>query len=196
MISFQRAGTVREDGEARTWPEIVTADTRRILRNHPLTLPLTRAIEDVIRRGLRAALVVSRRAASLICAECGTLLRCPDCGVPFAYSRAARALSCQLCARAAPMPDRCPGCGGHKLSPLGWDAERVEEERRNECLGRFERYLRRTGVLTDALAEEAKNDALARMKAGIAAAEAMPPPDPEIVFAHAYVDPPPGLRDG
>jgi hypothetical protein len=24
----------------------------------------------------------------------------------------------------------------------------------------------------------------------------MPPPDPEVVFAHAYVDPPPGFRDG
>ncbi len=122
----ERAGTVRDDPEEQAWPEIVTADTRRILRNHPLTLPLTRAIEDVARRGLRAALLVGRRAASLICAECGALLRCPDCGVPLAYSRGARALACRLCARAEPMPDRCPGCGGHKLSPLGWDAERVE----------------------------------------------------------------------
>ncbi len=24
------------------------------------------------------------------------------------------------------MPDRCPGCGGHRLAPFGWDAERVE----------------------------------------------------------------------
>jgi len=77
-----------------------------------------------------------------------------------------------------------------------WDEERVEEERRNECVGRYERYLRRIGVLTDELAEETRADALARMKAGIAAAEALPPPDPEVVFAHAYVDPPPGLRDG
>jgi pyruvate dehydrogenase E1 component alpha subunit len=77
-----------------------------------------------------------------------------------------------------------------------WDAARVEEERGNECLGRYERYLRRLGILTDEVAEEAREDALARMKAGIAAAEALPPPDPEDVFAHAYVDPPPGLRDG
>ena len=54
----------------------------------------------------------------------------------------------------------------------------------------------RAGVLTDALAEEIKADALARMKAGLAAVEALPPPDPEVVFAHAYVDPPPSLRDG
>jgi pyruvate dehydrogenase E1 component alpha subunit len=77
-----------------------------------------------------------------------------------------------------------------------WDAGRVEEERKNECLGRYERYLRRLGVLTDAFAEEARADALERMKKGIAAAEAFAPPDPEVVFAHAYVDPPPGLRDG
>jgi pyruvate dehydrogenase E1 component alpha subunit len=77
-----------------------------------------------------------------------------------------------------------------------WDEERVEEERRNECLGRYEGYLRRLGVLTDDIAEEARADALARMKAGIKAAEAMPPPDPEVVFAHAYVDPPPNFREG
>jgi len=77
-----------------------------------------------------------------------------------------------------------------------WDEERVEEERRNECVGRYERYLRRIGVLADELAEEIRTDALGRMKAGIAAAEALPPPDPEVVFSHAYVDPPPGLRDG
>ncbi len=77
-----------------------------------------------------------------------------------------------------------------------WDAARVEEERGNECLGRYESYLRRLGILTDELAEDARTHALARMKAGIAAAEALPAPDPEEVFAHAYVDPPPGLRDG
>jgi pyruvate dehydrogenase E1 component alpha subunit len=77
-----------------------------------------------------------------------------------------------------------------------WDLGRVEEEKQNECLGRYERYLRRLGVLTDALAAEAKSDALERMRVGIAAAEALPPPDPELVFEHAYVDPPPSARDG
>src|SRR5215210_1351101 len=33
------------------------------------------------------------------------------------------------------------------------DLERVEEEKRNECLGRYERYLRRLGVLSDETAE-------------------------------------------
>jgi pyruvate dehydrogenase E1 component alpha subunit len=77
-----------------------------------------------------------------------------------------------------------------------WDIGRVEQERQNECLGRYERYLRRLGVLTDELVDEARTAALERMKAGIAAAEALPPPDPELVFEHAYVDPPESLRDG
>jgi len=76
------------------------------------------------------------------------------------------------------------------------DLERVEQEKQNECLGRFERYLRRHGILHDDLDASIKNEAAELMRAGIAAAEAEPDPDPELVFEHAYVQPPPGLRDG
>src|SRR5688572_14691758 len=76
------------------------------------------------------------------------------------------------------------------------DAERVEQERQNECLGRYERYLQRIGVLTDAFVEQAREQARAAMRDGIAAAEALPDPDPDLVFRNAYVDPPPNLRDG
>jgi pyruvate dehydrogenase E1 component alpha subunit len=76
------------------------------------------------------------------------------------------------------------------------DAERVEQERQNECVGRYERYLRRIGVLTDAFAEQAHEQARAAMRDGIAAAEGLPDPDPELVFQHAYVEPPATLRDG
>jgi pyruvate dehydrogenase E1 component alpha subunit len=76
------------------------------------------------------------------------------------------------------------------------DLERVEEEKRNECLGRYERYLRRAGALSDELAEQIRSEALEDMRAGIAAAEAEPPADPELLFTNAYVDPPPSLRDG
>ncbi len=76
------------------------------------------------------------------------------------------------------------------------DLERVEEEKQNECVGRYERYLRRRGLLTDELAEEAREAALSVMREGIAIAEAEPPADPSEVFEHAYADPPPGLRDG
>jgi pyruvate dehydrogenase E1 component alpha subunit len=75
------------------------------------------------------------------------------------------------------------------------DAERVELERQNECVGRYERYLRRLGLLTDEIAEEARATALEAMRAGIGAAESLPEPDPELVFRYAYVEPPDRLRD-
>jgi pyruvate dehydrogenase E1 component alpha subunit len=76
------------------------------------------------------------------------------------------------------------------------DLERVEQEKKNECLGRYERYLRRLGFLGDELEAEIKAEAADAMRAGIAAAEAEPDPDPELLFDNAYVIPPPNLREG
>ena len=73
------------------------------------------------------------------------------------------------------------------------DLERVEQEKRNECLGRFERYLRKHGVLHDDLEAGIKTEALDAMRHGIAQAEAEPEPDIGLVFKHAYVNPPPSL---
>lgn len=70
------------------------------------------------------------------------------------------------------------------------DQERVTAERENECVGRYERYLTRLGVLTGAQAEEIKEEALEAMRAGVAEAEAEPPADVSLVFDHAYADPP------
>ena len=65
------------------------------------------------------------------------------------------------------------------------------EERENECVGRYERYLRRLGVLTDEQAAAIRAEALELMRVGIAQAEAEPPADVSLVFEHAYANPPP-----
>ena len=73
------------------------------------------------------------------------------------------------------------------------DEERVKEERENECVGRYERYLQRMGVLSDSHALEVRAEALAVMREAIADAEAEPPADISLVFEHAYSDPPASL---
>jgi pyruvate dehydrogenase E1 component subunit alpha len=73
------------------------------------------------------------------------------------------------------------------------DSERVEEARESECVGRYERYLVRLGLLTEERAEEIRQEALGLMREGIAAAEAEPLADPMLLFEHAYADPPPSL---
>jgi pyruvate dehydrogenase E1 component alpha subunit len=71
------------------------------------------------------------------------------------------------------------------------DLERVEKEKKRECVGRYEGYLRRNGLLDDVHVEDTRMWAADLMRESIAAAEAEPPADPSVVFEHAYVDPPP-----
>jgi pyruvate dehydrogenase E1 component alpha subunit len=75
------------------------------------------------------------------------------------------------------------------------DLERVEEEKRNECVGRYERYLRRVGVLTDELAEEIRGEAQELMRQGVAEAEAESPADTGLVFEHAFANPPASFEE-
>jgi len=70
----------------------------------------------------------------------------------------------------------------------------VEEEKKRECLGRYEGYLRRLGILTDALVDEVKEWALELMREAIARAEAEPEPDVGLIFEHAYAEPWEALR--
>ncbi len=70
------------------------------------------------------------------------------------------------------------------------DLARVEEERKSECVGRYDGYLRRAGILTDAISDDIRAEAADVMRKGIAEAEAEPAPDPALLFEHAFVDPP------
>jgi pyruvate dehydrogenase E1 component subunit alpha len=70
------------------------------------------------------------------------------------------------------------------------DLGRVEEEKQRECLGRYEAYLRRQGVLNDELAESTREEAANALREGIKAAEAEPPADIGLLFEHAYAAPP------
>src|SRR3954468_4090660 len=70
------------------------------------------------------------------------------------------------------------------------DLARVEEERARECLGRYEAYLRRAGVLSDELAESTRAEAADALRSGIAAAEGEPEADVALVFEHAFAAPP------
>ena len=76
------------------------------------------------------------------------------------------------------------------------DPVRVEQERARECVGRYEEFLMRTGVLTAEHAGQVRAAAEQALRDGIAAAEAEPAPSSELLFDNAYVDPPPSMRNG
>ena len=96
-----------------------------------------------------------------------------------------------------PSTPRSPDIGAFEaLTASGIDLSRVEEERARECLGQYEAFLKRLGLLTDEHAAAVRSEAEALMRAGIAAAEAEAPADPSLLFDYAYVDPPPNVRNG
>jgi pyruvate dehydrogenase E1 component alpha subunit len=71
--------------------------------------------------------------------------------------------------------------------------ERGALEREHECLLRFEGYLRRQGVLTDQIAEEVRAQATDVIKRAMRDVEALPDPDPALVFDTTYARPPADL---
>lgn len=73
------------------------------------------------------------------------------------------------------------------------DAARAEQERAHDCLGRFEGYLARRGLLDDALVGAVRAQAEARVKQAMRAVEELPAPDPALVFDTTYAAPPADL---
>jgi primosomal protein N' (replication factor Y) (superfamily II helicase) len=123
------------------WPKVAIADTRGILRREALTPLLAREIRETLAAGRRVFLGISRLASALACDECGVVVRCERCGLALAYSRTAATLVCRLCSATVPLSNRCPACQGHRLSPFGWGAERVEHAvRRRFARARVARY--------------------------------------------------------
>ncbi|HEX3290566.1 MAG TPA: thiamine pyrophosphate-dependent enzyme [Gaiella sp.] len=73
------------------------------------------------------------------------------------------------------------------------DPERVAAEQERDCVALYEAYLTRLGLLDEHRAEAVREEARATMRAAIQAAEAEAPADPELVFSHAYAEPPASL---
>ncbi|ADB50616.1 thiamine pyrophosphate-dependent enzyme [Conexibacter woesei] len=70
---------------------------------------------------------------------------------------------------------------------------RAEAARSDECLVRYEGYLRRRGLLDDDAAAARRAEAVELVKAGMRAVEQLPAPDPALVFDTTYAQPPADL---
>jgi pyruvate dehydrogenase E1 component subunit alpha len=73
------------------------------------------------------------------------------------------------------------------------DDDRSEQERHRECLVRYEAYLHRQGILDDATAGQVRAEATEVVRRAMHDVEALPDPDPAVVFDTTYAAPPPEL---
>lgn len=79
--------------------------------------------------GEQVLLFLNRRglATAVLCRECGSVIRCPRCGIALTYHRN-EVLRCHYCGFGRQAPRACPGCGGRHLTHLGHGTQAVEEE--------------------------------------------------------------------
>ena len=119
----------------RPLPEIVMADMRREVRrgnNSPFSAALREELDACLASGNQAILFLNRRgyAQSVVCRDCGAVVKCAQCDVSLTYHSEENCLKCHYCGAAYKMLSACPSCGGVHLGYTGTGTQKVVGELR------------------------------------------------------------------
>lgn len=79
-------------------------------------------------RGEQTILFLNRRgyARSVSCGECGYVMECPDCSLPYTYHQSDDCLRCHICGGWSLRPAVCPQCKAKDFSYTGIGTQRAE----------------------------------------------------------------------
>ncbi len=126
------AGTPATEN-ARPMPAVEVVDMRHELKagNRSIfSTPLVEGLETTLDERHQALLFLNRRGSAtvVLCRDCGFVVRCPNCDIPFTYHSATARLMCHRCDARTTSPRACPVCGSQRIRYLGVGTQRVEEE--------------------------------------------------------------------
>lgn len=95
-----------------------------------LSQALREAMAASLSRGEQVILLINRKgySSSIVCHECGEVIRCPRCDIPLTYYQSTGELKCNYCEYHLPMVSACPSCGSSFIDKRGTGTESVEEE--------------------------------------------------------------------
>ncbi|MBR3844880.1 MAG: primosomal protein N', partial [Clostridia bacterium] len=62
------------------------------------------------------------------CSDCGKVLECEDCSISMTYHRDNNRMMCHYCGASAPIPEKCPSCGGEMMKMTGLGTQKAEEQ--------------------------------------------------------------------
>jgi primosomal protein N' (replication factor Y) len=123
-------------GEGRL-PKVTVVDLReepKVPRRRPLfSQTLQDRIVERLNRGEQTLLLLNRRgyATTLLCRDCGAIIRCPHCSVSLILHRTLNLLRCHHCDYQERPPDHCAVCNSSDIRQLGVGTEQVEREVRS-----------------------------------------------------------------
>ena len=87
-------------------------------------------IDKNLAKGEQTLLLLNRRGyhTYISCINCGSVMECPNCGVPLTYHKANETVCCHYCGYAERMPDACPKCKSTYIFQSGTGTQRIEDE--------------------------------------------------------------------
>lgn len=124
---------VWEGAGSRPMPPVEVVDLRHELKagnRSMFSRELLEALDSTLRDGHQALLFLNRRgsATAVICRDCGFVVRCPNCDIPYTYHAAVSRLICHRCDKRTVSPTTCPACRSSRIRFLGAGTQRVQEE--------------------------------------------------------------------
>jgi len=125
--------TLKERIESRPLPQVEVIDLKQE-RGRFISQKFEDMIKEIIQKNEQSILFLNRRgfAPSLVCPNCGYLVRCPFCKLPLVYHRSSEkdgssVLSCHTCDYKTDYFTYCPQCGKSTLLYRGVGIQRIEE---------------------------------------------------------------------
>lgn len=114
-------------------PEIEVIDMREELKNGNKTIfseSLVNNILEKLKNGDQIILFLNRRGHSTFvsCRECGLVMKCPRCNIPYTYHMKENKLICHYCGYEKETPKVCPKCKGNKIRYFGVGTQKLEKE--------------------------------------------------------------------
>ena len=113
-------------------PEVEVADMREELKagnKSMISRRLYQLMKESLEKKQQIILFLNRRGYStfISCRECGTVCRCPGCGISLTYHKEEQRAVCHYCGYEEEPPSVCPECGSKYIRYFGSGTEKVEE---------------------------------------------------------------------
>lgn len=98
---------------------------------------LLASIKEKYKNGEQSILFLNKRGFSsfVMCRECGTTIKCPNCDVSLTYHKFNERLKCHYCGYETITPTKCPSCESGYIRFVGGGTEKIVEALEHEVPG-------------------------------------------------------------
>ncbi|MBD5806668.1 primosomal protein N' [Limosilactobacillus walteri] len=114
-------------------PPIKVVDMREEVKKYGesnFSHSLLEKLDQRLQKREQSILMLNRRGFSsfMMCRDCGTVLKCPNCDISLTLHMDTHTMKCHYCGHEEPIPYECPSCHSRKIRYYGTGTEKVEQE--------------------------------------------------------------------